>query len=135
MKQSRLWTVECGRSHATKITFTESEAISSMFAWKTIAMAEATIEYAARRGVRPGGMDGYGLAWVSCNTTKFMHSPAGDCTNIERTLPRLSDTMQHLSNAQRQAQYTHPLQTHTQHTTQHPHAVSHTAKGQFLLPR
>lgn len=47
MKQSRLWTVECGRSHATKITFTESEAISSMFAWKTIAMAEATIEYVA----------------------------------------------------------------------------------------
>lgn len=112
-----------------------------MFAWKTIAMAEATIEYAAGEEYGQGhghGMDGYGLAWVSCNTTKFMHSPAGDCTNIERTLPRLSDTMQHLSNAQRQAQYTHthPPQTHT-HTqsTQHPHAVSHTAKGQFLLPR
>lgn len=89
-----------------------------MFAWKTIAMAETTIEYAAGEEYGHGhghGMDGYGLAWVSCNTTKFMHSPAGDCTNIERTLPRLSDTMQHLSNAQRQAQYTHthPPQTHT----------------------
>lgn len=95
-----------------------------MFAWKTIAMAEATIEYAAGEEYGHGhghGMDGYGLAWVSCNTTKFMHSPAGDCTNIERTLPRLSDTMQHLSNAQRQAQYTHTppanTHTHTEHTT------------------
>lgn len=43
-----LWpgTVACARSQ-TKITFTKSGAISSMFAWKTIAMTEATIEYVA----------------------------------------------------------------------------------------
>lgn len=72
-----------------------------------------------------------GLARVSCNTAKFMHCPAGECTNIERTLPRLSDTMQHLSNAQRRAQYT-PHCREDQHLHKHTH--THTANTRIYTP-